>query len=117
MAKSVTNKRPRLAVVSEATKHICLLLAQELLGWPDVTARSMFGLRAFYRGKVVFAMLPDKRALESPRAIAYKLPDAAQRKEGGKWQLFEVETIHDIDNALARLDKAYTMAVGRSRRQ
>jgi hypothetical protein len=116
MAKSVASKRPRLALVSEETKNICLHLAQELLRWPDVSARSMFGLRAFYRGAVVFAMLPDKRALESPNAIAYKLPNGSQTSKGPKWQLFELKTEHDIDSALARLDKAYTRAIGRRRK-
>jgi hypothetical protein len=77
----------------------------------------MFGLRAFYRGAVVFAMLPDKRALESPKAIAYKLPDVTRRREGEKWQLFELKNEHDIDHVLALLEKAYTRAAGRSRKQ
>ena len=75
MAKSGSRQRLRLVQISEDMRHLCALLGQELLRWPDVSARSMFGLRAFYRGAVVFAMLPDKRALESPTAIAYKLPD------------------------------------------
>jgi hypothetical protein len=82
-----------------------LLLAQELLRWPDVTARPIFGLRAFYRGTAVFAMLPDKRALESPNAIGYKLAD--------QWHSFELTNEHDIDQALARLNQAYTRATGR----
>jgi hypothetical protein len=78
----------------------------------------MFGLLAFYRGAVVFAMLPDKRAFESPKAIAYKLADSAQRREGEKWQLFELKNEDDISNALARLNDAYTRAVdGRNRNQ
>ena len=116
MAKSVARKRPRLVLVSEEMRRICVLLAQELLRWPDVSARPMFGLRAFYRGSVVFAMLPDKRALENPQAVAYKLPDGAQKREGEKWQLFQLKNEHDIENALARLDKAYRRAVGRSRK-
>ena len=115
MAKSVAGRRPRLVPVSDEMGHICVLLAQELLRWPDVTARSMFGLRAFYRGAVVFAMLPDKRALESPKAIAYKLPGGARTREGEKWQLFELKNERDIDNALACLDKAYARAADRSR--
>jgi len=77
----------------------------------------MFGLRAFYRGAAVFAMLPDKRALESSKAIAYKLTDVTQGREGEKWQLFELKNEHGINNALARLDKAYTRAVERTRKQ
>jgi len=91
-------------------RHIFVLLAQELLRWPDVSARSMFGMRAFYRGAVVFTMLPDKRALENAQAIAYKLPDGAQKREGEKWQLFELKNELDIDRALARLDQAYRRA-------
>ena len=117
MAKSVAGKRPGLVPVSEEMRSICLLLAQELLRWPEVSARSMFGLRAFYRGAGVFAMLPDKRALERTNAIAYKLPDGAKRREGEKWQLCELKNEHDIDNALACLHKAYTRATGRSRTQ
>jgi len=71
----------------------------------------MFGLRAFYRKTLVFAMLPDKRAMESPGAIAYKLPAGARSKEGAKWQLFELENTQDIDKAFAHLDKAYRKAV------
>ena len=67
---------------------MCALLAQELLRWPDVKARSMFGLRAFYRGAAVFAMLPHKRALRDPRSISYKLADGAHRREGEKWRGF-----------------------------
>jgi hypothetical protein len=114
MAKSVAGKRPRLVPVSEEMRRICVLLAQELLRWPDVTARPMFGLRAFYRAAVVFAMLPNKRALDNPKAIAYKLPDGANKGEGKKWQRYELQNEDDIANALRRLDKAYTRAGGRS---
>jgi len=70
----------------------------------------MFGLRAFYRGTVVFAMLPGKRALESANAIAYKLSAGVHDKERGKWTLFDLETDHDIGRALINLDKAYRKA-------
>jgi hypothetical protein len=116
MAKSSATKRPKLVLASEATLYVCRLLAEELLRWPDVKARSMFGMRAFYRGAAVFAMLPDKRALERPEAIAYKLPDSDQREEGESWQLFELKGEDDVENALARLDKAYTRAAGGGRK-
>jgi len=107
MGKSGTSKRPRLVAISEDMKRISALLSEELLRWPNVSGRPMFGLRAFYRGTVVFAMLPDKRALQSPTAIAYKLPAGTQRREGKKWQLFEMKGEGDVANALACLDKAY----------
>jgi hypothetical protein len=86
------------------------LLSEELLHWSGVSARPMFGMRAFYHGAVVFALLPDKRALESPTAIAYKLPVGTQRSEEQKWRLFELEGERDLGNALACLDKAYRRA-------
>ncbi len=92
-------------------RHISALLAQELLQWPEVSARPMFGLRAFYRGTVIFALLPEKRALETPHAIAYKLrPTASAKKEGAKWRAFELENEQDIAMALAVLEKAYRAA-------
>ena len=107
--------RPKLVLVSEETRHMCVLLAQELVRWPDVNIRSMFGMRAFYRRTVVFAMLPDKRGLESPKAIAYKLPSRGPSKEGEKWKLFELENEQDIGTALAHLGQAYRKAVGSTR--
>jgi len=78
-------------------RYKCALLEQELLGWPGLSARPMFGMKAFYRGKAIFAMLPDKRAMESPGAVGYK--------EGGKWKTFEVE--EDVGAALAVLRRVY----------
>lgn len=102
--------------VSEEMKRLSMLLSQELLLWPGVSVRPMFGLRAFYHGNVIFAMLPDKRALEKSTAVAYKLPAGTQRREGQKWQLFELEEERDVSGALAWLDKAYRRAVGSTRK-
>jgi hypothetical protein len=77
----------------------------------------MFGLRAFYRGAAVFAMLPDKRALEDPGTISYKLADGAHRREGEKWRRFELKNEHDINRALERLKKAYRKAAGQCQAQ
>ena len=98
-------KRPKLPPVSEQMKHISAMLEQELLGWPGVSARPMFGMRALYRESTIFAMLPGKRALESPNAIAYKLPGRAE-----KWHLIELEDERDLSAALACLDRAYQRA-------
>src|SRR6266851_804109 len=96
-------KRPKLVPVSEEMRRICELLARELLRWPNVSMRPMFGMRAVYRGKVVFAMLPDKRALENPKAIAYKRFEV-RGKDAEKWKLFELENEEHIASALVNLD-------------
>src|SRR5713101_3511897 len=104
-------KRPKLVPVSEEMRRICELLARELLRWPNVSMRPMFGMRAVYREKVVFAMLPDKRALENPKAIAYKRFEV-RGKDAEKWKLFELENEEHIAGALVHLDMAYRKAVG-----
>jgi hypothetical protein len=86
------------------------MLAEELLLWPDVSARPMFGMRAFYRGPVIFAILPEKRALDTPRSIGYKLATTARKREGEKWELFELRDAEAMNDALAVLDKAYRRA-------
>jgi hypothetical protein len=109
-------KRPKLVPVSEEMRRICQMLARELLRWPEVSIRPMFGMRAVYRGKVVFAMLPDKRALESPKAIAYKRFEV-HSKDDEKWKLFELEKEQHIGNALVHLNRAYTTAAGSTRKE
>jgi hypothetical protein len=103
-------KRPKLVLPSEETKHIAALLERELMRWPDVSVRPMFGMHAVYHGTAIFAALPDKRAMRSPRAIAYKLRPAARSKQGRTWQVFEVESARDIGRVLELLDQAYKKA-------
>ena len=91
-------KRPKLPPISEGMKRISALLCGEILQWPNIRERPMFGLRAFYRGSVVFAMLPKTRSIERPMAIAYKV---------GEWRLFDLKGERDIGKALTCLDEAY----------
>jgi hypothetical protein len=113
MTKPAASKRPKLIPVSDHTRHLSGLLAAELLGWPEVTARPMFGLRSFYRGSVVFAMLPDKRALGTATAVAFKLAGAAGKLESEKWRYLQLNSERDIEPALAALSDAYSAASGR----
>src|SRR5260370_35752069 len=77
---NVMPKRPKLVLPSEETKHIAALLERELMQWPDVSVRPMFGMHAVYHGAAIFAALPDKRATRTSRAIAYKrLPPQSNR--------------------------------------
>ena len=75
------------------------LVGEEVLRWPGVSTRLMFGLRAMYRSGVVFAMLPDKRSLKVRNSIAYI--------EDGNWKSFEMENEAGVGGALATLEKAY----------
>jgi hypothetical protein len=102
MSRTKKGNRPKLPPVSEGMRRTFSLLAEELAAWPGVTTKLMFGLRAIYRDRVVFAMLPDKRSLEVADAIAYK--------EGKEWKAFEVKGERGIRGALAVLERAYAIA-------
>ena len=94
--------RPQLPPVSDEMRRTFALLAEEVAAWPGVSTKLMFGLRAIYRDGMVFAMLPDKRSLELPDAIAYKT--------GAEWKSFEVKSEAEIGGALAVLEDAYATA-------
>lgn len=104
-------KRPCLPAISEEMARLGALLAAELMAWPQVTSHPMFGLQAFYRKSVVFAMLPVTRGFETPHGIAYKLASGGEAREGQKWKTIEVETERDVAKALKVLEKAYSQAV------
>ena len=105
MARTNKGKRPKLAPVSEEMRRIFSLIAEEVAAWPGVSSKLMFGLRAIYCGGVVFAMIPDKRSLETPDAIAYK--------EGGEWKTFEVKGEEGIREALGVLEETYARSVAK----
>jgi hypothetical protein len=92
---------------SEAVRTYAALLEEELRRWPEVTIRPMFGFRAAYRGNTIFAMLPDKRAMERPEAMAYKLPSGTASREGQKWHLLDIEDEGAMSKALHFLRRAY----------
>ena len=99
--------RPKLPKVSEEMKRWSALLQTEVTQWPNTRTGKMFGLISVYRGKKIFALLPEARGFEHPNAIATKrnnLPGA----EGKKWQTFIMETEADLTTALEHLHKAYT---------
>lgn len=108
-------KRPKLPRISEEMRRMCVMLGEELLRRPDVRSNPMFGMRAFYRGKVVFAMLPDKRAFENADSIMYKMANDGEKREGKKWTLFKLTTAEELGAALDVLDKAYRRAKPSSR--
>lgn len=72
-------QNPALQRVSDEMRRWCVLLADECLRWPGVTSRKMFGMNALYRGGVIFAALPDKRALLSADSIIFKLQQPTEK--------------------------------------
>jgi hypothetical protein len=103
-------KRPKLPHISEEMRRLCVMLGEEILRWPDVRTKPMFGMRAFYRKNTVFALLPDKRAFENADSIAYKNVASAKAKEGKKWKLLVLTTAQELTPALEILNNAYEKA-------
>jgi hypothetical protein len=108
--------RPRLVKVDAEMQRWCALMEEELSTWPDVTSRSMFGMRAFYRGPTIFAALPRTRTMRTPNAILLKLPKARDthvelgRGPGADWATFALESADDIPEALRWMGRAYARA-------
>ena len=59
--------RPKLPKIPEEMRQWSDLLLREILGWPDVSSRPMFGMTAVYRGNVIFGVLPRTRAIRRSR--------------------------------------------------
>src|SRR5688572_19684161 len=123
--KSPANPRPTLPRASEEIKRFAGLLENEMLTWPDVNSRPMFGFTGLYHGKKIFAALPRTRTIDTPNSIAFRLSRRSRditeklKKDErviistpeAKWISFIVESEADIHDALQWLGHAYAEAV------
>ncbi|HEU4506775.1 MAG TPA: hypothetical protein VFR78_00960 [Pyrinomonadaceae bacterium] len=106
-------ERPRLLKIDTEMQRWCALLEQELLTWPDVDTKPMFGMIGFYHGKSIFSAIPRTRAPETARSILIKLPGLNEKRlrpasgPGSGWATFELESANDITEALTWLERAY----------
>ena len=106
-------ERPRLFKIDAEMQRWCALLEQELLAWPDVSVKPMFGMIGFYHGKNIFATIPRTRAAESARSLLIKLPAANGKRlkptsgQDSSWVAYELDSENDITDALAWLERAY----------
>ena len=108
--------RPPLPKMAEEVRPAVAFLERELGSWPQVVAKPMFGMLAFYRGRQIFAALPRTRALESPTAIACKLPkDRAPGTPGKGWKTIEIVSDADLRAALRLLGRSYQQAVAKKK--
>ena len=122
--------RPKLVPISEEGRRWSALLESEVLSWPGVIAKRMFGLRALYRGKRIFAALPNSRGFGPDAPILLKLnfvpPALLQRAlndsrvrgntPGKGWFSFTLTSDPDLHDALEWLNHAYEAAGKRARR-
>jgi hypothetical protein len=89
----------------------CSLLGQEMMHWPSVKMYHLFGTRAFYHRKVMFAMLPDERSLENSRTISYRTSSGDGKNQGEEWHTLELTGEGRVSAALASLEKAYKESI------
>lgn len=109
----VMAERPTLLKIDTEMRHWCGLLEQELLTWPEVSTKPMFGMIGFYHGKNIFAAIPRTRAPETSRSLLIKLPGLNDKRlkrasgPGSGWVTYELESANDITDALTWLERAY----------
>jgi hypothetical protein len=107
--------RPRLPKTNVEMQRWSASLEEEVIAWPGVTTRPMFGMMAFYRDKTIFAALPRTRAPETPFSLLLKLPKGRHARlhaggPGQKWVTFALESEADLSEALVWLAQAYDKA-------
>ena len=110
-------ERPKLLKVDPEMQRWCERLESEVSSWPGVTARPMFGMNAYYRGKAIFAAIPRTRAMNTAYSLLIKRPSADVRQArasgrgpGAGWVTIELESEADIAGALGELGRAYERA-------
>lgn len=85
----------------------CSILCEEMLRWPGVKMCNVFGTCAFYHRKVMFAVLPGNRSLDSFTAILFRGTAGPLAAQDEKWHTFELTTGDLLNDALATLEMAY----------
>jgi hypothetical protein len=94
----------------------CTSLAEEIVTWPKVMGKPMFGMTGFYRGERIFAAVPKTRAADTERSILIKLPGVRSPRlsgasgPGSGWVTFELHDEGDVSEALEWIGKAYEIA-------
>ena len=124
-ATKLPSKRPALPRVSEEVRVISEFLLNELLSWPQVTAKPMFGLRAVYHGPAIFGALPVTRALDTSCSVSFKLQEktpatlklleaddriVTSELKMANWMSFEIRSDRDIPDAIEWFARAYEQA-------
>lgn len=111
--------------VSDEVRVISEFLLNELLSWPNVIAKPMFGLRAVYHGPAIFGALPITRALNTSCSMSFKLTTktpaimksleaddriVTSELEMANWLSFEIRSGRDIPDAIEWFARAYQQA-------
>jgi hypothetical protein len=124
--KKPSQPRSKLHPISEEMLQWSTLLEAELLTWPNTIAKPMFGFRAIYRGKLMFAAIPSSREFDPRSSFLLKfdplppslLPQAESdrrltawsREFGRGWLAFTLNSGDDLHDALTWLHGSWSCA-------
>ena len=124
--KPQARRRRKMVRTSEEVQRWSALLAAEIDTWPAVRTKHMFGFLSYYRGNVLFAILPRTRSFDSGRLLILKFTpmpdellrraqtdsrlDATTRVAGRGWFTFELTREEDLRDALWWLQQAFACA-------
>ena len=122
----VARPRRKMVRTSEEVQRWSALLAEEMISWPNVRSKPMFGFYAYYRGDVLFTILPRTRGFDSgsllilkfnpmpeellERARADARLDTSTRVSGKGWFTFELASEDDLRDALGWIQQAFACA-------
>ena len=123
--------RRRMVPISEEMRHWSALLETELAAWPTISSRPMFGFRAYFRGKAMFAAIPRTRSFGHGNSLIVKfkpmpaaLLERAEKDErldtsrlsGNGWLTFEINSESDLSGALWWIEQAHDAGKGAKRK-
>ena len=122
--KTEKRPRPKLPRIPEEMRQWADLMLRDILGWPDVSSRPMFGMTAVYRGSAIFGVLPRTRAMDTAYSVSFKIPRrfVALNKSlkadprilassvEAKWISFELRSGADLPDAIRWFARAYRWA-------
>ena len=102
-------------------QHYYTLIAAELLTWPQVTNRRIFGLTLFYRQGLPFVVLRETKDFEATDRVGFKLhvvnnaasklmlaDDHLAMGDGAKWITFALREDRDETLFLRWAHEAYS---------
>src|SRR5882757_7095557 len=110
---------------SEEMKRWAVLLEDELVIWPKITVKKMFGMKTFYHGPHIFAGVPDKCGFFSSNGVIFKINAATSAQMARmrsdkrlaldfgkmqKWYNFVLSSERDLSGALEWFGEAYGSA-------
>jgi hypothetical protein len=118
--------RAKFLPISEEMKQWSAILESEIISWPGISTKSMFGFLSFYRRGTIFAALPQTRGFASSSSLIVKFDpmppallmraqgdprmDSNTRIPGKGWFSFELNSESDLREALRWLNQAYEAA-------